>query len=55
MSERTGNPIVDEPATPEACAADYSNRDQSGEADTQHGLVYGAAQDGQHSTSGGHS
>ncbi|MEV2249385.1 hypothetical protein AB0I94_02310 [Streptomyces sp. NPDC050147] len=55
MSEPTGNPLVDEPATPEACAADYADRDQSGEADTQFGLVYGAAQDGQHGTSGGRS
>ncbi|MGW5736990.1 MULTISPECIES: hypothetical protein [Streptomyces] len=53
MSEPTGNRIIDEPATPEACAADYANRDQTGEADTQHGLVYASAQDGQPSTSGG--
>lgn len=25
MSEPTGNPLIDEPATPEACAADYAN------------------------------
>jgi hypothetical protein len=55
MSERTGNRIIDEPATPEACASDYEARDQSGEANTQHGAVYASAQDGQHRTSGGRS
>ncbi|MFD3574753.1 hypothetical protein [Streptomyces sp. NPDC058644] len=55
MSEPTGNPLVDEPATPEACAADYAARDQTGEANTQFGSVYASAQDGQHSTSGGRS
>ncbi|MEU6661238.1 hypothetical protein [Streptomyces sp. NPDC046821] len=51
MSEPTGNRILDEPATPAACAADYAQRDQAGEADTQRGAVYAAAQDGQPTTS----
>jgi hypothetical protein len=46
-------PIVAEPATPQACAADYASRDQTGQAATQHGTVYASAQDGIPRTTGG--
>ncbi|MBL3669078.1 hypothetical protein JL475_24405 [Streptomyces sp. M2CJ-2] len=47
-------PLITEPATVEACAADYAARDQTGQAATQHGTVYAAAQDGIPRTTGGH-
>lgn len=46
-------PIITEPATPQACAADYATRDRTGEANTQHGCVYSSAQDGIPRTTGG--
>ncbi len=47
------NRILAEPATPQSCAADYANRDQSGQAATQSGSVPAAAQDGIPRTPGG--
>ncbi|MYU22927.1 hypothetical protein [Streptomyces sp. SID8352] len=56
MSEQQPHlpPIITEPATVEACAADYAARDHAGEANTQHGTVYASAQDGIPRTTGGH-
>lgn len=45
--------VVAEPATVQACAADRAQRDQTGQAATQHGTVYGSAQDGIPRTTGG--
>jgi hypothetical protein len=47
------NAIIAEPATPQACAADYANRDRTGDANTQHGGVYASAQDGIPRSTGG--
>lgn len=46
-------PLFPEPATVEACAADYDTRDTTGEAATQRGEVYAAAQTGIPRTTGG--
>jgi hypothetical protein len=53
MSEQQPTPVALQPATPQACAADYAQRDQTGEANTQHGGVYASAQDGIPRTTGG--
>ncbi|MGW6210963.1 hypothetical protein [Streptomyces sp. NPDC055109] len=56
MSDTTKQPSIPvalQPATPEACAADYAARDQSGQAATQHGCVPASAQDGIPRTAGG--
>lgn len=46
-------PVALQPATPQACAADYAARDRSGEAATQRGCVTSSAQDGIPRTNGG--
>lgn len=56
MSDTTKQPslpVALQPATPEACAADYAARDQSGQAATQQGCVSASAQDGIPRTAGG--
>ncbi|MFF3891367.1 hypothetical protein [Streptomyces sp. NPDC001914] len=50
---KTSTPVALQPATPQACAADYATRDQTGQAATQRGCVNAAAQDGIPRTSGG--
>jgi hypothetical protein len=50
---KQSTPVALQPATPQACAADYAARDQTGQAATQRGCVDAAAQDGIHRTTGG--
>jgi hypothetical protein len=55
MSEQMPQPnrILAEPATPQACAADYANRDRTGAANTQRGGATASAQAGIPRTTGG--
>jgi len=45
--------ILAEPATPQACAADYASRDRTGDANTQRGTATGSAHTGIPRTTGG--
>ena len=58
MAERTDLPTrqptpAREPATLQACAADYANRDRTGAANTQRGGATASAQAGIPRTTGG--
>jgi hypothetical protein len=58
MAERTDLPTLQptparEPATVQACAADYANRDRTGAANTQRGGATASAQAGIPRTTGG--
>jgi len=46
-------PIVAEPATVQACAADYASRDRTGAANTQRGAATASAHSGIPRTTGG--